>query len=134
VQVDRNLGVVADFVGDGLDHAPLVVDLRAVEVPGLAVEVAPRRNVEVELHDIEAVVDRHPRRFGVRVGLVDLGVALGLGVAHHRLAGVAVGVHADSVAGLAAEQLPHGLVEEFARGVPQRYLDAADGDGADALL
>lgn len=73
VQVDCDLGFVADFGGDCVDEFPLVFGIGAVEVAGERVDLASRGNVEIEFDEFELVVNRRPGRAGIRGRFVRIG-------------------------------------------------------------
>ena len=110
VEIDHDVDFGSDRVAQGADHV------------GHGVDVLGRRNIVGvgNAHDLDGVV----------AGLRDDAAALddGIGrvafVDRLHVAEPEMGVGAQMVAHLAAEQAPHRHAERFAENVPQRDLDA----------
>ena len=96
-----------------LHHAPDLVDLRQGRV---VMRVGDEHGLEGRIALCNDLMGARQQRLGVQC-LVD----------GPHVAQAEMGVDADLVANLAAEQAPHGHAERLAEDVPERHLDAGDG-------
>ncbi len=115
VAVDGQVDLVPDRLAHALDQADDVRHFLGPGGPVVPVQLAHAAVIDVEF-------DRR-----IALALDDLERLLGIGLRVVGLAGVAVGIEADSVPELAAKQPVHGHAQRLPGDVVQRIVDARQG-------